>query len=745
MSRPLRAALGVCLSLLFVFLTLIPPTAAAGQTVTYLDGEPNRNVGANDYYRWASPVLSYLNVGPNGGYARVFARKLSTYSAYSAEDDVLVVEWYTREGRLTKTKTNPYLLPLFGGFFFGQNYNYALFGQGNPEESDAQTVFLLAQYDKEMNLLKTKPLKGENTWVPFDAGTCRFTEENGRLWVHTCHEMYGIDGVHHQANVTLKFDAASLELLDAFTSVGSGGWGYVSHSFNQFIGSDGAYVYRADHGDAYPRGIFLTKTDGNGSVSSVLTSATVLEFVGDTGANATGATLGGMALVEENVLIAGSIDDQTVAYTKSSWDDDRQKNVFVLSVAKSLDVSTVVRRDITKYANDSGVTVGNPHLVQLGSGALLLWEETVNGKTAVKALRVDKTGAPRGEIYTYDLRLSDCKPVVDTDGTVVWVVSDEERKMTGDGTFQVTADETSLMLCRIDPENPAVGATGDHGWMVTKVLTEPACEEPGQAEYVCVICGRTKTDVLPGPGHDWGDFDYEDIAWHTRVCRNDPSHVDRQKHTWTVEFSEEDPPTATQGGVGMISCDDCRVYYPRLPLPAFDVKGMFFNQDYHLRYQDETHSRMIAEEHEMGEWKVTLAPTCTEDGERTRECVGCPLFETEPMDASGHEWGAWTTTKAPTATQSGEESRVCANCGETQSRALPPTGGTFLLGDVDFDGVITAADARLALRRAVELETYAPGSPEYVACDVDKDSAVTAADARRILRASVELEDPATW
>ena len=67
------------------------------------------------------------------------------------------------------------------------------------------------------------------------------------------------------------------------------------------------------------------------------------------------------------------------------------------------------------------------------------------------------------------------------------------------------------------------------------------------------------------------------------------------------------------------------------------------------------------------------------------------------------------------------------------------------LGDVDFDGEITAADARLALRRAVDLESYAPGSNEYVACNVDRDAEVTAADARLILRAAVDLEDPATW
>ena len=63
-------------------------------------------------------------------------------------------------------------------------------------------------------------------------------------------------------------------------------------------------------------------------------------------------------------------------------------------------------------------------------------------------------------------------------------------------------------------------------------------------------------------------------------------------------------------------------------------------------------------------------------------------------------------------------------------------------GDPDGDGRITAADARLALRKSVGLENFAEGSPAFIACDVDRDGRVTAADARLILRASVGVEDP---
>ena len=59
---------------------------------------------------------------------------------------------------------------------------------------------------------------------------------------------------------------------------------------------------------------------------------------------------------------------------------------------------------------------------------------------------------------------------------------------------------------------------------------------------------------------------------------------------------------------------------------------------------------------------------------------------------------------------------------------------------MDGDSKITPADARLALRRSVNLEPYPEGSAQFLACDADGNGIVTPADARLILRASVGLE-----
>ncbi len=59
-------------------------------------------------------------------------------------------------------------------------------------------------------------------------------------------------------------------------------------------------------------------------------------------------------------------------------------------------------------------------------------------------------------------------------------------------------------------------------------------------------------------------------------------------------------------------------------------------------------------------------------------------------------------------------------------------------GDVDLNGTINAADARLALRASASLEHLSP--EQSVNSDVDRNGKITAADARLILRCSAKLE-----
>jgi hypothetical protein len=67
-----------------------------------------------------------------------------------------------------------------------------------------------------------------------------------------------------------------------------------------------------------------------------------------------------------------------------------------------------------------------------------------------------------------------------------------------------------------------------------------------------------------------------------------------------------------------------------------------------------------------------------------------------------------------------------------------PKPVALLVGDVDFDGYVTAIDARLVLRCATALEAFTP--EQILVADVDGVNGVTALDARKILRVATKLE-----
>ena len=58
------------------------------------------------------------------------------------------------------------------------------------------------------------------------------------------------------------------------------------------------------------------------------------------------------------------------------------------------------------------------------------------------------------------------------------------------------------------------------------------------------------------------------------------------------------------------------------------------------------------------------------------------------------------------------------------------------MGDVNFDGKVTSADARLALRAVVKLEKLTPA--QLLAADLDGDGKVSSSDARAILQKAVK-------
>ena len=418
-----------------------------------------------EYSQWAKPIRSYLTY-ENGTYMRVQA---------GADANGYVVEYFDSSFTITGRKIVPQELPLFGGFYEMNGNYYILSGQTNKNESDSVEVYRITKYTKDWNRVASCGLYGANTTVPFDAGSARMAAYGNYLMIRTSHEMYAIDGVNHQANVTIQVDTSTMKITDSFTKVMNINYGYVSHSFNQFIQMENGKIVAVDHGDANPRSIVLVRypsvVTSSGftrgiSYSSACKATDIVAFEGTKGANYTGATVGGFEISDTAYLTAGSVDiDSTAKYSAG-------QDIFVGVVSKSTDAVKVNK--ITNYTAGQGTT-DTPQFVKIGTNSyMLLWHRG----SSVYYTKIDGNGNQVGAIYSLAGDLSDCVPVLAGDKLVWYTWKNEILQF-----YQININDLSDYMIKnvVSGHNYQVSATNASDASV--VLT---CSKCGQShtEYV---------------------------------------------------------------------------------------------------------------------------------------------------------------------------------------------------------------------------------------------------------------------
>lgn len=375
------------------------------------------NVNAHNYYlneyysryNWANPIKSYLTTA-NGGFMRVQA---------GAVDGSVVVQYFDSGFNFKSEKSISYGLPLFGAFYETEDNYYLLSGQNNPDEDDSVEVYRVTKFDKSWNKLGEVGLYGENTYMPFDGGSASMTHKGKYLVVRTCHEMYlHTDGYHHQANVTFEINTSTMKVTDKVTEVLSTKYGYVSHSFNQFVKIDGNNIVGVDHGDAYPRSVVLIKYSSdmsygqffeNLSWNAACTPIDMLPISGGTGNNYTGVEVGGFEISDSSYIVVGDTIDQS-----RFGESDLPRNIFISTIDKNLQNEPTITY-LTNYNDD---TASNPFLVKVNENSFfVVWEH--NGSICYR--QIDGSGNSVGKEYQFAGQLSDCQPIV-YDGRVIWYV-----------------------------------------------------------------------------------------------------------------------------------------------------------------------------------------------------------------------------------------------------------------------------------------------------------------------------------
>ncbi|MBR0230356.1 MAG: S-layer homology domain-containing protein, partial [Erysipelotrichaceae bacterium] len=271
----------------------------------------------------------------------------------------------------------------------------------------------------------------------------------------------------------------------------------------------------------------------------------------------------------------------------------------------------------------------------------------------------------------------------------------------------------------ISSQHIVVEATG-HTPVVDPAV-EATCTEPGLSEGShCSVCGEVLVaqEAIPALGHDWSEWSViteptcTSEGEKTRECLR--CHITESEtlpvsdHTIVIDQAVE--PTCTNSGLTEGShCSVCgEVITAQEIIPALG--------------------------HNWSEWTVTTDPTCTETGEKTRECSRCHETETEPIPALGHDpgeakhenevaatctedgsydvvvrctrcneilssehvttealdhaWDDWAVTTDPTCIETGEETRECSRCHETETQPIPALG--HLTGEAKHENEVAA-------------------------------------------------------
>ena len=600
---------------------------AVAQCVAY----SGSNVNDQDYVQWSDTVKSYLTVCDNGNYMRVQS---------GAIKGKLLVEYYSSDFEPLSTKLIDNELPVFGAFYDSGNNYYVLSGQENPKQNDSLEVFRITKYDKNWNKIKSCGLYGANTTVPFDAGSARMTHSGDHLLVRTCHEMYkSSDGNNHQSNVTIEVDMPSMTITDSYTGIMNVDYGYVSHSFNQFIKTDGNHIVALDHGDAHPRSAVLVKYNSDFTTGKFfpryfeqVSNIDVVTYPEYTAGhyNYTGAAIGGFDVSSSSYIVAQSTVDLDYINTSET------RNVYVSAVSK--DLSTNKLNKITSYAEGTD-SASAPQLVKINNNSfLLLWSRD----TKVSCVKLNADGTVNGSIHTFEGSLSDCQPVI-KNGRAVWYVYDKNNV-----TFN------SLNLSNLDDIKTVDVKTG-HDYE-----TKYASKTDGTVTQTCKSCGYVNKFTVPTSTTVYWRTDLSNTSFSSVLSKTQFSVGDSidfwlyDDTDYTVEFSDR----------SMVSVNKLENY-------ANDIRRITFKNGGSLTVKIyPTYNPSVAKtykftcgctSHTYGSAVITKQPTCTSEGTKTKTCTKCGATVTETIAKLSHSYT--TTVVAPTCTADGYTLHKCSVCG----------------------------------------------------------------------------------
>lgn len=287
----------------------------------------------------------------------------------------------------------------------------------------------------------------------------------------------------------------------------------------------------------------------------------------------------------------------------------------------------------------------------------------------------------------------------------------------------------------------ALGHTSDSG----KEAKAPTCTETGVRTYTCTVCGTVlRTETIAATGHSFTNEITKSATCRAEGTRHytctvcgyeyDAPYSDSNAHIWYRAFGLTW--RCSVCGTSKISTSKPGSSYVELP-----------DNDPTVTVTDAPVTEPPATEPPVTEPPAT-EPPATEPPATEPPATEPPVTEPPVTEPSTTEPPVTEppVTEPPVTEPPVTEPDPTLPTTPTEPRPTTPDPSEptpdepeVMLGDVNGDGRVNSADARLALRAAVGLETL--DARQTLAADADGDGRVRSSDARLILRVAVGLAE----
>ena len=305
------------------------------------------------------------------------------------------------------------------------------------------------------------------------------------------------------------------------------------------------------------------------------------------------------------------------------------------------------------------------------------------------------------------------------------VVSKDPATCTKKGIIHYVCKDCGKKVRDNDPDAPALGhdwknqdgtcsrcnEQHTHDWGEWKTTTQADCTAEGEEARQCKTCGYEETRTLAKTDHNWGEWNIttkpscttegEEIRQCKDCQKTETKKLEKTAHVTEVVGAKESTCT-TEGYTGDEVCKYCHTVIKKgheldktahkwgewktTTKPSCTSEGEETRQ---CSVCQKSESKTLAKtDHQWGEWKTTTKPSCTTEGYTGDEvCKDChaTIKEGHKLDKTAHQWSSWKTTTNPSYTSEGEETRQCSKCHQTETRKLnklplPKAGTKYTIG-----------------------------------------------------------------